>query len=121
MPPRSQLKTTLDRIYTLIEDFQTLSEDEQKFFLDTIDPLPDEAGQPVKKTRKKRKATAPTNSTSKKKSGLPDTSLSGKADGADDGKDANACAQCPHPPDDIIHHQADLALYHEFNPQSKEI
>jgi len=52
-------------ITQLIQDFQNLTPDQQKVFLDLVDPQPEP--QPVKRTRKKR-AAAPT----QQKRGLPE-------------------------------------------------
>lgn len=119
MPARSTIKQTLDearaRVTPLLDLWFALGEEERKFFLDEVDPIPEQPAAPVKKARKKRG----TGTRSRRASGMAqavaqslESSRQATIDNAND--DVATCAECPNGPDDNIHHKRSMEGYHEF-------
>jgi|SRR6185369_11187088 len=117
---RSTLTTTIQRIQGLADQVKGLPPEEYHYFLDLIDPQPEEA--PAKKTRKKR--TTGNGSKSARASGMAHAIKQSLERGKPETSDSLCVAQVPNldvpcgeREDALIHDpKGGYASYHPFEP-----
>lgn len=120
---RSETMSAIDVIMPLVDRFNELEQEDQRIFLDMVDPLPDEVEQPVPKKPKKRGRKAGSKSPRA-------ASIAGQVSGTvrqlNGGVSRLRCAAivddnggempCGEYADANVHHLQTYPNYHEFVP-----